>query len=210
MHKPLKVLLFLCATAASTGHVLAEDDPKQCAQVIDSLARLTCFDKIFPREQNAAGDGQVKPEGDNKSLVKWEIEEDNSAIDDSKKIAAWIAPTKATYTGVGKPEVFLLLRCSENKTTAVLSTNMFMVSENAEVTVRIDRDTAETSNWERSTNYKAVGLWSGTQAIPFIKKLTNGQKLAVRVQERDRVDAEFDLGNVNEVASKIAAACSWN
>lgn len=209
MNNPFKVLLLMSAFISASTYVFANDDPKACALISDSLARLTCFDKVFPREQSASTDGQQTPQSESGSLAKWELEQEKSALDDSEKISAWIAPTKATYTGIGQAEVFLLLRCSENTTTAVFTTNMFMVSENARVTVRVGSEPAETSDWERSTNYKAVGRWSGAQAIPFIKKLKNGQKLAVRVQEKDRIDAEFDLGNVEEVAARLASACKW-
>lgn len=47
------------------------------------------------------------------------------------------------------------------------------------------------------------------KAIPFLKSLKNGERLVVRIEERERQDATFELGNVEQVTAEIAAACKW-
>jgi type VI secretion system protein VasI len=75
--------------------------------------------------------------------------------------------------------------------------------------VRVGEEPAKTERWSRATNYKAVGLWSGGGAIPFMKALKDNARLAVRIQDKDRVDAEFDLGNVSAQVEKIRDHCKW-
>jgi len=202
---------------AAGGSAFADETPQACAMIADSLQRLTCFDKLFPKAQDSSTSGASSANGAaattsepaKTDVAKWEVTEDKSSFDDSSTVAGGLLPTKLSYTGVGDGEALLILRCSENRTTVVFSTNMFMTDDTVRVTTRIGDEPAASSLWTRSTNYKAVGLWDGSKAIPFIKKLRNNDKFAVRIEANDRVDAEFNLSNVEEVSAKIGAACKW-
>ncbi|MDX0855930.1 hypothetical protein GOL78_15055 [Sinorhizobium medicae] len=187
----------------------SQDGPKACSVIEDSLQRLTCFDKLFPKDATSTS-AEEKPEVEPTATTSaWQIQEEKSPLDDSIKFTAGLSPQKASTSGVGNAEVFLLLRCAENTTSVVFSTSMFMTGETPSVTVRIGNEKATTSRWNRSTNYKAVGLWTGAQAIPFLKALDNNERLAVRIQDNDRVDAEFHLANVTDQVAKIREYCKW-
>jgi type VI secretion system protein VasI len=72
--------------------------------------------------------------------------------------------------------VFLALRCIENKTDVVIGTDQFtMMQESVNVITRMGDNPATTTQWEVSTNSRSVGLWSGAQAIPFIKSLQDNK-----------------------------------
>lgn len=194
-------------TAADANQL---DSAKACSAIADSLQRLTCFDRVFPAsEVDAATADEAPAEPEVTSTAKWEVKESKSAIDDSPTVQAYLLPTEVRGTGIGQSEMILLLRCQENTTGAVFSTDLFMTSDQAKVTLRFGDAPAETERWSVASNYKAVGRWSGAQAIPFIKRLTENEKLVVRIEDRNRTDAQFDLGNVREVAEKIATACNW-
>lgn len=185
-------------------------DAKACSAITDSLQRLTCFDRAFPAgEDDTTPSEPTTQEAETKSTTKWEIRESKSSIDDSPTVQAYLLPTDVRGTSPGQSEMVLMLRCQENTTGAVFSTDMFMTSDQAKVTIRLGDAPAENTRWNVASNYKAVGLWSGAQAIPFIKRLASHDRLVVRIEERNRTDAEFDLGNIREVAEKISVACNW-
>lgn len=205
-------LLSLSAPVAAQDDLAAK--AATCAAIADSLARLTCFDKAFPASEmanmvagTADGDQEQAPAT---ATTAWEVEATKSALDDSPTVTALLMPASSSGTGFGDSTMALMLRCMENTTSVVLSTTMFMTSENVQVTVRLDDQPAETTSWGRSTNYKAVGLWSGAKAIPFVRNLASASRLVVRIQERDRLDAEFELADVQSVAAQVASACNWS
>jgi type VI secretion system protein VasI len=193
---------FLAFTATAD----IRDQAQECARLDDSLHRLTCFDRLFPKTVEDEAEESRDPTN---PALQWAIDEGRSSIDDSPRVTAGLIAKEVSSTGLGKGEAFLLMRCSENTTSIILSTDMFLINESVSVTARLGQEPASTSRWERATNYKAVGLWSGAKSIPFIRRLTEHDKLVVRIQDRDRLDAEFDLGDVKGAAQKIASACNW-
>lgn len=189
-----------------SGAADAQTTPQECSTVVDSLQRLTCFDKLFPTSE--AGEQKSDATEGESDLSKWEITEEKSPIDESPRITAFIVP-KSTGGGkslLGEPSIGL--RCYDKKTSVIYLHNQFGINEQTGVTYRIGSEPARTEKWGRSDNYRAVGLWSGNKAIPFIKKLKNGETLAIQT-DNPRSEAVFDLGNVEEVATKLAAACNW-
>ncbi|MBD9621862.1 hypothetical protein IB279_02770 [Ensifer sp. ENS06] len=197
--------LLVSAIMLSAGSAIAQD-PQECARIEDSLQRLTCFDKMFPKVAAGEAPKAVAPAS---AAALWEIQEEVSPVDDSKVVRAALMPAKSTSTGFNNASAYLLMSCREQTTSFIISTEMFMSGEEPTVTTRIGVAPAVTGKWSRSTNYKAVGLWSGKEAIPFIKSLKDNERLFVRLQDKDRVDAEFDLANVSEVIEKIKVACKW-
>lgn len=182
-------------------------DAKDCTVIDEPLQRLNCFDSFFPKAPSAADAPSEAPPVS--PAISWHIEEEKSPLDDSIQFTAGLIPKNASTSGIGEAEMFLIMRCAENTTSVVFVTSMFMVGERPTVTVRVGDEPARTERWNRSTNYKAVGLWSGAEAIPFIKRLKDNVRLAVRVEDKDRVDAEFDLGDVSAHIQKIRGYCRW-
>jgi hypothetical protein len=84
-----------------------------------------------------------------------------------------------------------------------------MVVADVKVTTRLDDKPAQIGVWQKSDNFRAIGLWNGSKSIPFLKELAQGQTLFVRVEDGSRKDVIFDLANIGEVASEISAACNW-
>lgn len=208
-----RVTVLLAALLGATIPSIAQDElilnrASECSSIEDSLRRLTCFDQVFPADSSPV-DTAVGAESVNTTdASNWEIEESQSALDDSPKVVATLLPTQgAQRSFMGGPA--LVLRCIENTTSVVLFTGQFMIGDSASVTYRIGSDAAVTQQWNGSSNRQAVGLWSGSQAIPFIKALMDGERLVMRVEARERTDAEFEVGNVSVVRDKIAAACNW-
>lgn len=225
-----RILLALMLMGCTAGFAQEPAGPleqaAQCSNLSDSLARLTCFDKVFPAgaaagprpaaSEGSAGATQGKqPTAPEKSTTGsgeaggWYVTEEKSAIDDSPKVTAILAPLDGggnvvTPTG-------LVVRCVENTTSVIISTENFAFGEDyGRVTTRFDSGPAETTRWEISSNGRSFGLWEGAKAIPFLKKLRDANKLAVRVVANQQSDMTFDLTGGASVVDKIAAACNWS
>ena len=101
------------------------------------------------------------------------------------------------------------MRCAENTTSVLVATNMYMIDDVVEVVTRIDENDAQTDHWSRTTNRTAVGLGFGAKAVPFLRQLSDAKKLTIRIQDRNRITAEYDLGDISQQIEKIRSACNW-
>ncbi len=219
-------LVLICTIAGMSEATVAQDDigaaarGAACATIDDSLARLVCFDKAFPRSYSSpaaaappndakADDFATAPAAVEEPGQDWSVDLSKSSMDDSPVVFALLLPEKVSGSGIGSADMALILRCSENTTSVILNTSMFMTEDNVPVTIRIGDGAAKKSSWALSTTNKSVGLWSGGQAIPFIKSLPDNTRLVVRIEERNRIDAEFQLGEVGKAAAQVADACHW-
>lgn len=208
---------------SSSIAAFAAPNAAECQAKPVSTERLACFDTVFPptfKEEGMSLDAPIadKAEKTTQDIAdipavvtsSWDVVEEKSPLDDSKTIYGMLTATSVQRTGIGTGTAVLLMRCRENTTSLVLSTDMFMLSETPSVTFRKNEEPAVKAVWGRSSDYKAVGLWSGSDAIPFIKSLKNNDKLFFRLEDKDRLDAIFNLSDVETLAAKIGQACAWS
>lgn len=212
------VLLLFCAQGSAFAQA---PDPRLtaaalCTLVTDSLQRLLCFDKVFPRGDGAAQDEAAtaqplldEPTTPTSAYGVWTVEETKSAIDDSPTVVAYLkVDSGALYDPFPKA---IVLRCMENTTNAYLTTDTFAIGQDTgTVTLRVDNQPARTERWELATDNRTVGLWTGTKAIPFMREIRGAKKLAFRVEMRDRANLVFDdVSGLSAVVDRIAEACAW-
>lgn len=182
----------------------AQSKPEECAAIGDSLQRLTCFDKLFPKgEAPKAETGEKTPAPGN-----WDITEERSPIDDSPRITASILPKGVSKETYSRSDPLLALRCYDNTTSIIYLHGKFSANDAPNVTYRIGDKPPSTERWSRSDNFQSVGLWRGSRAIQLMKRLKNGETLAIQTDD-PRTEAVYDLGNVEDVISKISKACDW-
>ncbi|NTJ63798.1 hypothetical protein G6M50_36765 [Agrobacterium rhizogenes] len=189
----------------------ADETPQTCSALEDKDQRLSCFDKLFPNQPGSSSEKASDDTAASTDTGAWAISTNTSPLDDSKTVQATLFPKTAVGTGVGTPSPMLIIGCKEKITTFVIYADIFMTEDEPEVTLRIGKDAPITRKWRRATNYKAVGLWRGQQSIPFLKSLEgrNNESLFVRVKATDRVDAEFELGDVKAAIASVRDACKW-
>lgn len=201
----VRLLLAAAAAMLVAGPTCAQTTPQECSAIGDSLQRLTCFDKLFPKGEKPAAENTTDKVS---SPSNWDISEDRSPIDDSLRIAAFLLPRDAEKQMrlLGGPS--LLLRCRDNTTSVVYTTGRFSANDHIKLTYRISDEAPKTETWTSSTDRQALGLWDGGKAIPFLKLLKNGQTLAIQTANPS-TEAVFDLGDVEAVVSKISDACNW-
>ena len=201
----LTIFALAAASCMPPMAAAAENDPQTCAGITDSLRRLDCFDRMFPKTEaehqaDAAVPESVSPR------TRWQITEERSPIDDSPTVHAYLPATETRYTGIGNGDAAITMGCTENSTRFVVATTMFMTADSPTVTTRINEDPAETRQWTRSANYKAVGLWNGSTAIPFLKKLPDNGRLVVRIVADNTLTSIFDLGHITPAVEKVRKA----
>lgn len=195
--------LAMCCSAAYAG-------PEECASLPEAGARLTCFDKLFPKTNPGnSGGASAEPNQDAKRASLWRVTEGASPLDDSPSIVAILLPQESSSTGIGEASAYLIAACRENVTSVIIKTEMFMAGDAPAVTIRLGSEPAAKSNWGRSSDYKAVGLWTGKDAIPFLKSLKDDEKMFLRLEDRNRVEASFNLSRVSEVVELISQKCKW-
>ena len=148
-------------------------------------------------------------------LGKWVVTEDKSAFDDTRTVVLTL-DSNDTVRGQFGPAgpAKLYARCMENKTVFYLWINDLFLSDIqgfGVIDYRIDDRAASKLDAEGSTDNKALGLWSGGAAIPFLKDLASGTKVAFRATpfNESPVEFTFDLTGMEAAIVPLREACSW-
>lgn len=145
----------------------------------------------------------------------WDVSHDKSAFDDTDTVVLRLDSLehiRGNFGGSGPAT--LLLRCMENTTSVYLTLNDHFLADiqgYGRVEYRIDGGKAASANMKESTDNKALGLWRGTQAIPFIKTLMTGERVVMRATpfNESPVEFEFRLAGITEAIKPLRSACKW-
>jgi len=145
----------------------------------------------------------------------WFVKQDRSAFDDTSTVVLSLQSTdtvRGQFGPPGPPAIYL--RCMENTTVAYLWVNDLFLSDIqgfGTVDLRIDDQRADTVRMQGSTDNKSLGLWSGTSAIPFIKRLAEGQRVVFRVTpfNESPVEFGFTVAGLATAMEPLRKACGW-
>ena len=184
----------LVATAAH-----AQDALKLCRQLKDDGERLKCYDGIDIASPNPAGSQAQRQQGGGPA---WLVTDERSPLDDSPLVSAALVSTDERS--------HLLLRCKDRKTEAAVSmTGFIKCGADVRVAYRIDQAQAVEAPWR---SHPSCYLALVPTPIPFIRALTDGGKVFVRMYDNHNApnDASFSLGNVSKIRSRLAEACQWD
>jgi Type VI secretion system VasI, EvfG, VC_A0118 len=183
----------------TVSHALAPqaitEEVKACKAISNDQQRLKCFDSLFADKRN-----QTKPSEKSANEDNWSIEESKSPTDGSLQIVA------ANLVG----DTVLILRCKDQTTEAAFSTRYnYLGSRSVDVTLRINDDKPFKEVWKASMDGRAA---FASDAVEFIRMLPDNAKLFVRTSRADGKtrEANFNLGNVSDIKTKIAHACAWD
>jgi hypothetical protein len=162
-----------------------------CKAITDDKQRLKCFDDLFG--------GSSKPEvSQEEKQANWSIDESKSPNDGSLQVVAWNL--------VG--DAVLILRCKDQTTDAAFSTQYnYLGYKSVDVQLRINGQNSIKEIWKASVNGRAA---FAPDAVAFIQSLPDNGKLSIKTTRSDDgkiKEANFNLGAVSEVRSKIAHAC---
>ena len=145
----------------------------------------------------------------------WVISEEKSAFDDSRTVVLSLKsnePIRGQFGAAAPASIYL--RCQENSTSLYLVLNdLFLADIQGFGTVdyRIDETKADALRMSNSTDNKALGLWDGGSAIPFIKKLSAGKTVVFRATpfNESPVEFSFNLSGLGAAVVPLKEACGW-
>jgi len=109
----------------------------------------------------------------------------------------------------------LTARCFENTTSLIISGDCHMTSSPyhdwGHVTYRLDDASPATWRMDAATNNRALGLWSGGQAIPQIRRMLGADTLRVRVRPygQNAVETTFNIEGLDDLIGPLRRACHW-
>ena len=195
--RPLVVISFLVTVGSGTSIAMPPQEilteVKSCKAIADDKERLKCFDGLFgetPRPQNLSKEAQAN----------WSIDETKSPTDGSPQVVA------ANLVN----DTVLILRCKDQTTEAAFSTQYnYLGSRTVDVQLRINDQNPIEQVWKASMDGRAA---FAPDAVAFIQSLPDNGKLSIKTTRSNDgkiKEANFNLGAVSEVRSKIAYACDW-
>lgn len=206
-------------TALLVTPSLAADLNKEiltCSALTDSIKRLECFDNLAAREQANADQQATKELTDSGSTPdNWDLSISQSKIDDTTTVLLRTRaqePVAGRFNRIATPT--LVLRCLENTTVAYINfdgLHMTDIQNYGQVTFRVDKQKAFSLRTRNSTDNKALGLWSGNSAIPFIKRLYGGNTLLVQATPFNDSPVTFSLNiaGLESAIQPLRTACKW-
>mgnify|MGYP001807577817 CR=1 FL=1 len=135
-----------------------------------------------------------------------------SKIDGTRRVLLLLMADEPIASSGGR-EVLpsIAIRCHENVTSVVVNAPGHFVSGGVPVTYRLDQDKPITQTWMPSTSRDSVGLWSGAQAIPFVKSLLGRQDLVMRYKpfRTSNIEFSFTVAGLDKVIEPVRTACKW-
>jgi type VI secretion system protein VasI len=200
--KPVAALVsILGLLAAEAGWAV---EPRDCAALGDQKLRLACYDEAHRAETpGSQGDG------------KWRVTRQVSKIDDSPEVFVAVEAIDPLSGLEGRASTgILMISCREGNTDVFLNfgeQTMTQRGASAMVTARVDKNRARKISMRPSRDRKALGLWSGRRAIPFVKDMLGAKRLFVRALPPDEaaIDMEFEIAGLDEAIKPLREACEW-
>lgn len=197
-----QMITFVAASAASA-----------CIEIENDLDRLACYDREAGR----------KPASDDKSsrgslatTGQWVVKSETSDFKDTTDVFVSLTSENAlTCRGYGAPTpATLILRCLENTTAVFIATDCHLTSGHGgygQVESRVDDKVARSQEFDESTNNRSLGLWSGRQAIPFIKSMIGSNQVLFRFTpfNQSPVTAKFNTSGLEESIKPLREECGW-
>ncbi|NOX74548.1 MAG: hypothetical protein GXP03_13355 [Alphaproteobacteria bacterium] len=181
---------------------------QECRAINNDLDRLGCYDK----ESGRTPETTTIP-----TTNAWDVSVKKSEMTDDTTVSLMVfaqEPIQCRSYGTGTKPV-LVLRCLENRTVVYITTDCHLTSSDysnyGDVTYRLDETKAITKGFTESTDNKALGLWRGSSAIPFIKAMFSHDQMLTRFTpySENAVTAKFDIAGLEESIKPLREACNW-
>lgn len=181
--------------------------PSDCLPLATDLDRLACYDKELGRTPTVTTTA---------TPGAWRVTESTSKMTDQKTVVAALDSDEIINCGWNRGDkISLIIRCSEGKTVAYFSTGCHMVSSQfndyGDIYYRVDTGKAQKMRGDVSTDNKALGLWNGSQSIPFLKQFLGKSKLVVQMTpySENPFTATFNISGSEEATKGLRETCKW-
>jgi type VI secretion system protein VasI len=180
-----------------------------CLSVENDLDRLACYDR-------EAGRTPSSQSVDVPSGGQWSVRSETSAMTDRTDVFLSLDSEEIIDCGWNNgKKISLVIRCYDDKTSLYFDTGCHMTSSEyndyGDIQYRIDSGSAKKVGGEESTNNRALGLWSGGQAIPMIKQMIGKSKMLVRMTPfgENSFAATFNIAGLDKAIEPLKKACGW-
>jgi type VI secretion system VasI family protein len=106
----------------------------------------------------------------------------------------------------------LVFRCRDNTTSVMVFFKLPVGLYYTPISYRIDDKPVVSTTWHSGTTLGTVGIFSGVNAIPFIKGLVGGKALIIRAQPRGALETTFtfSLEGLSEAIEPVRQTCAWD
>lgn len=199
------------AQNSSSGEVVGS--PEACHVFEDASERVDCYDQLtgYSSEEIASVGQPTIPSETDPLGDQWQLQTESSALDDRTDVWLSVDSSNTQPNQVNRPErARLYARCMNN------STNLFIVfndytSDNQNVRYRIDEGEVASAWMQTMNGGDGIGIWSGGTAIPFIRRLFDGENLVVsyRSYTNNSLEFVFDISGLRERIPVLAQNCGW-
>lgn len=199
-----------------------EDAPKapvMSAQEKQVLAEKNARWLAEQQAKQAAYEAQLAKENAGK---QWVVIEDKDDMSGAPHVQLYVRADRfnghlddfPALKAKAKNKPVLVIECKANKTKMFVAWGHHVADagDATYINYRIGEHKAVAAEWERATNYKALGLWNGKKAIPMIKKMVNEKQFIIEVipEAGDIEKAVFNIDGLYNHIDKVKNACHWN
>ena len=208
-HLIIAALLFFPSVVSADEKMI-----EKCHQISTDLERLKCYDKetgynettTEPEEiAEPKPEPSIEPEG-----KQWRYSEERSALDNRKDVWLSVISDNTEGNSIGSPiRATLWLRCMENTTSVLIGFDRY-TSDNQNVRYKFDNESVQKQWMQTMRGGDGIGIWSGSRAIPFIKKMYGKERMVVAYDTyTGPVEFTFNIAGVQERIAPLAEACEW-
>lgn len=207
----LSLVFFVVLTSFGFCQSIYAATGEDCAKNVNDAERLSCYDNIFRIEQKST---ETEPQADEKEKG-WYVWKSQSKIDDSVSDLMMLLSDNLVNERAGKMGYGTIgIKCHQKTTTITFSAGeLFLVDDDdyGRVTYRLDKEKAKTKRMDVTTDNKALGLWSNSETIPFIKEMFGHDKMIVQITPYQETPAtiEFTIKGLEEAIKPLRKACGW-
>lgn len=211
-------MIFILPLALLPSGLLAGDNGQQKCHIMSTdYIRLLCYDKasgyvkLKPDQPEEVVSEASSVEPDVKPLGKqWRYTDEISALDNRKDV--WLSLTSKNTEGnsIGSPiRATMWVRCMENKTNLLINFDRY-TTDNQSVKYRFDDGPVQKQWMETMRGGDGIGIWSGSRAIPFIKRMFNKDSLVISYDTyTGPVEFTFDISGLRDRIDPLTTACQW-
>ena len=203
-------------TCWQTGLSASPDPMHYCPSIPSDLLRLHCYDQLLQQPKNHSEPnnqkGQKEKETRANPFGKWQRDIQKSLMDDSDIVLFRLNADHLVEGLYGRPkQPALFISCKEGRVSLWVRFGTYVSDfySGGKVFYRIDHGPQKEIEMRTSKDNRALGLWSGETAAPFIRSLFDASKLALRASPLNgyEVTISFDLRGINLVSKTIEKAC---
>lgn len=191
------------------------DHAEQQRQAEAALAALDEAENDDETISSSTSDEATPPPPPAPPPSPWKVSRWQSKMDDSPAVLLTSESEEMVSGRFGRAgPATLMLRCLENTTNLLVKVNDHFLADiqsYGNVRYRIDDRQAATLRMRESTDNEALGLWSGGQAIPVIRRMFGHDQVTMQITpfNQSSVTVTFPITGLQESIAPLRQACHW-